>query len=544
VTALGAALMALGWSAGRALTVTASGSEGPSAEELRSLLQRMAPDSPRGVEIPQGTDADLLSAIGVVEDSSNALVAAAIKLVKLMRPPTPWQLSVSGSTDTIEVVLTRNRRLVQAFATERATAFRFLETPEESVTTTEAEEADAELPSLAPFAAALAVVRMATETGSTQGLAGATKFQSVALQYLAGLEPTGSTRGQAMWAEAVSLDAGNLLARTGYWHARFRLAARAEDLERYVRLLEELLTGVVDPAAAVTGDARVVKNEPPLAARLLYVRVAVGVNRNALVEDVAASPLPDQALVARATTLKNLLAKPARERDKTLDNDFVDTMRRRTKALLLSVPSVEYDNDEMKAALPESEGPFVNHSLACYYATLEPPQYGKAVQHLAAAEVRPTLKSWRSEDPQLKQLVASPEYREVFAAAVPSEPLDVYPFKPYAESLRATGLVTLERIAARVEDLGPTIAPPVTRWLRQVAELGIGIKQVPALADWALVLASLLAARGVVSQAAARATPDLAEEVANDLMAYEASPNADALRTWLTRVDQTRIVIA
>ena len=247
---------------------------------------------------------------------------------------------------------------------------------------------------------------------------------------------------------------------------------------------------------------------------------------------------------ARATTLRDLLTKDAKERDKTLDNDFVDTMRRRTKALLLSVPTVEYDEDEMKMALPESEGPFVNHSLACYYATLEPPQYGKAVQHLAAAAVRPTLKSWRSEDPQLKELVASPEYREVFAAAIPSDPLDVYPFKPYAENLRSAGLVTLERIAARVEDLEPAIAPPVTRWLRQVAALGIDIKQNAALAEWALILASLLAARGVVSQEAARATTDLAEEIASDLMAYETSPNADALRRWLTPAEETRIVIA
>ena len=286
VSAIGALILALGWSAGHSLTVTSSGSGAPSAEDLRALLQRMAPDSPQGVEVPRGTDSDLLSAIGVAEDSSNTLVAAAVKVLKLLRPPTPWQLEVSsGAADSIQVALTRNRRLIDAFATEKATAFRWLEDPPDpdaKATGTDAKDVDDELPALAPFAAALAVVRIANETGAKQGLAGATKFRSVALQYLGGLEKTGSPRQQALLAEAVSLDPGNLLARTAYWHALFRLANEEKDLKRYAQLLDGLLIGAFD--ACGSGNASKLANEPSLALRLLYMRVAVGINLNAIPE--------------------------------------------------------------------------------------------------------------------------------------------------------------------------------------------------------------------------------------------------------------------
>ena len=68
----------------------------------------------------------------------------------------------------------------------------------------------------------------------------------------------------------------------------------------------------------------------------------------------------------------------------------------------------------------------------------------------------------------------------------------------------------------------------------------MSIAQDDDLKDWAITLASKLASRGIASQAEARATAGLADEVVNELATYKPKsprPDLDALRSWLTMPD-------
>ena len=125
---------------------------------------------------------------------------------------------------------------------------------------------------LAPFAVALAVVTIAREQDRTPpGLAGATRWQSVGLQYLGSLRPRGDASAQARFASAVADDPKNILAQVSYWNSLYRSADSATDLEQYRRLLEGVLN-----------DATLCKREPSLRQRALYSRVAVGINLRSL----------------------------------------------------------------------------------------------------------------------------------------------------------------------------------------------------------------------------------------------------------------------
>ena len=120
VGAVAVVLFALAWGAGRGLTITAKGAGAPTPEYLRSLTMRLAPDTPRGAEVPSGTDADVLTAVGIVEKSSTPLIAAFARLLALARPATPWQLVVTAHTaDVLTAELSRNGRLVESATVDR-----------------------------------------------------------------------------------------------------------------------------------------------------------------------------------------------------------------------------------------------------------------------------------------------------------------------------------------------------------------------------------------------------------------------------------------
>ena len=546
----GSALLALGWSAGRALTITCSGDNAPKPEAVRTLIERMAPDSPRGAEVSQGTDASqLLSAIGVVETSSTPIVAAFIKAVKLMWPPTPWQLAVTAtSTDNLACSLTHNHRLVDTFSEDRTKAFGFLEgvaasQPEAKDGTATAdrrsEPVKPALPDLPPFAAALAIVTIATETHATKGLAGATRWRSVGLQFLAAQQPRGSETAKAMWAEAVSRDAKNLMARTGYWHALYRTAKESADLARYSQLLETLLTGDAVPQS----DRALTESEPSLKLRLLYTRVVIGINRRAMLAeaDVATEPTP-QTLKEWAGELQRAVDNP------DLKHDFRKEMKRRVGALLLSVP--DFPNEELATAHPESEGPFVNYSLACFHANTANKgedatvDFPEAVRCLKLADTIPAQATWRDEDPQLARLrdaqVAEQQgwtnpYRKQYGKTVPDNALSIPPFKEHADKLRAAGAITLEQIRDLPDRFDPTIRRSVEGWLKKVATFGIHVRDQPALTDWHMIIMSDLAARGISTHDEARATERLGKDLRKALLDYASSPSDAALQDWLNQ---------
>lgn len=546
-----AVLFAVGWSVGRGLTIISTGGDAPTAEYLRSLTKRLAPNAPRGVEVPRGTDADVLTQVGIVAGSSTPLVAALARLISLLTPPTPWQLHVTAhSKDVLTAELSRNHRHKDSVVIDRVTVFKTFESAEGTADMKDSRENWVEAVDLAPFPAALAVMRIAEEHHITQGLAGATKWRSLASQYLAAQQPHGSEAAKALFAHAVATDEKNTLASVGYWHSLYRESTNIKTLQRYRDWLDQAL-GPNPKADSRTAPQTksVLNDEPALRMRVLYTRVAVGINLSYVggnhypfCRSVAAW---DPGLPTRAAQLKEL----TENNDIAIDPEFRATMYAEARALTCSVPSkvlaeemaeireVWVPTVPANATLPEAHGPKINYSLACYYADLGADRE-LAVDHLELADRSPTLRSWRKRDPQLATLQKKPEYRTRFGQALPTDPLSIAPFSDYAPQLRAMGLVTLDHIAKAPPRwlMNADIDRATAVWLRASARLGIQIRKQKGLKGWELAILTTMVARG---QRKPPRTPKereaLCKKLIDDLRSYRESPDRARLEAWLCR---------
>lgn len=521
--AIGAFMLAVGWSASRRLTIVSSGDEAPSAEYLRSLSQQLSPDSPRGLEVPRGTDEQILTDVGIVAGSSTPLLAALGRLVGFLRPPAPWALTVSAeSKDVVSAELARNHRRIESVVLDRAAILKAIGVADPSPST---DPDAAETPSadtrpiidLAVFPVAMAVMNVAQKFGDANGLAGATSWRSLALQYLAAQQPRSGEAAKALYAHAVELDKKNKLALVGYWHSLYREADDEHALTRYKDLLEDNL------------GKKLKRDAPTLWLRALYTRVAIGINLNS-------TPASDPWLEERS---RELLAA-VEDSESGVDYVFRSGMRVRAEALALSVPGLGHPGDFMR---PEKHGPTVNYSAACYFATATPKDPMKpdverklAVRHLKLADADSTLKAWRERDPQLTEFRKSTEYRGEFGKKLPTELLSVDPFANHAARLRSAGLVTPERVSRASVDTFANVglSRATALWLRGLAELGVEIEQRDDLRDWSLAIVSGMASLGY----SARPPDESAKEVilkrlSEALRTYkEESPN-NALRNWL-----------
>ena len=488
---------ALAWGAGPRLSIASDGHvSAPSAEYLGALTRLLGCAPPRGLEVPLGTDADFLATLGILETSTNPWVAAVTRLVRLSRPPTPWRLTVTAhSEDALTASLTRNQRRIVSEMVERGAQFRCLE--QVDVT---------EQPGLAPFPAALAVVSIAVEHGIPDGLAGATRWRSVALQYLGAVRPRGDLTARALFAEAVARDPQNLLAQIGYWHALYREAAAPEDLRRYRALLEDALTGHWLDA------------EPALRLRALYTRVAVGINLRSV--DLGA----DENLEVRAGDLLGLSAQTPPEGAEVLWAD----LRLHAGVLVASIPTLPVP--DLDAASPEGNGPGVDYLWACYFAT-NGADTARAVRHLRLADQDPDLALWRTSDPQLAALRGSEDYRREFGEPVPTDILTVPPFRDHAAALRSAGLVNLERLGlAEVSDLVALgVASPAAEWVIQLARFALTIP--PDLEDWVVPIVATFAEQGLVAiPADDESLASLRDAILAACEPLRSSPDLD---TWL-----------
>lgn len=494
---------ALAWGAGPRLTITSKGdADAPATEYLRTLTTLLGASPPRGLEVPSGTDADFLTWIGISETPGNPLVAAVVRVLKLSLPPTPWQLVVTAhSADLMTAELTRNRRLVDTETIQRGAMFRFLDG-------VGAADTDDTLP-LAPFAAAFAVLRIASAHGLRQGLAGAQRPRSVALQYLGALRPRGDTSTEAIFAEALSRDPQNMLARISYWHSLYRAADSVEKLVRYRALLDGVLTGSS------------LADEPALRLRVLYTRVAVGINLRSL-DGV------DPGLEAAATTLLAEAVRPLTDDAETFRNTLLESAR----VLVRSIPDVTDPTPDPEE--PESNGPSVNYAWGCYFATNgEDPD--RALRHLQLSNENPELAAWRRSDPQLKAFRDSQTYREAFGDPVPADILSVSPFRDHAQRLRSAGLVNAERLAeASVVDLADLgLKPPAARWVRQLALLGQSLPD--GLAAWRVPIVAAFAEQGWVSvPSTAEERESLRDAITKACGPLTTSPDPGQLTTWLS----------
>ncbi|WP_380167980.1 hypothetical protein [Jannaschia sp. R86511] len=415
-----AAAFAAAWGGGTRLTIRLDGAvegSGISAEQIRLVAGRLGSAPPRGLEVPLGTDASFLAPVSLDSLPANAVLAAVDRLWKLSRPPTPWLLVVTvASADLLSMVLTRNGERIKTDTVHRGTLLRPLR---EVMSDDERAAVD-----LATFPAAFAVVTMGRER-QDPGLAGAVSWQSVGMQFLGALCADDDRDTQrTVFARAVEIDPGNLLARTSYWHALYRDAVDAPTLQRYRSLLDDLLgpwdeEGAPARSAAVA-PGRLDRKEAALRLRLLFSRVAVGINLRCL------DAHDTDGLAERARELLD-------EADRPVDHSGPQPvqwseMRRTARYLVMSLAAFELHPRPGSVAghpHPENLGPAANYALGCYYASvvteaerkdgsLHDTEVTAAVRHLELASVAPALRAWRRHDPQLSGLRGHPTYRATF----------------------------------------------------------------------------------------------------------------------------------
>ncbi len=549
-----AVLLAVDWGSSARLTITAAGEGAPLPEHLRSLIGRIAPSTPGGIEVPLGTDADVLEDVGIVETSSTPWIAALGRAVRLLRPPTPWRLVVTAGDDSLVVDLLRNHRRVDSQSFDRATELGFLRADSTDGGGTDSTD-PADGLDLGVFPAALAVTRIAHAHGITQGLSGATVARSVALHALAAQEPRGSSIAQALFAEAVDLDPGNRLALVGYWHSLYREATSKADLSRYLDLL----------GSALGSD--VVRREPGLRLRLLHTRVAVGVNRASLLRQERASATGSARRFASAALDAQLLAlawdarhltTATDDRSSGVDEEFRCRLQRSAQMLTRSVPAcpeVGWRPPSGPLRAPEQYGPALNYAAGCHLAEIAG-RSALAVRHLACADVDPTLAAWRELDPQLAGLrshqpKAGPDsprtnsYRSRFGRPLPDDMLTVTPFRDHAPALRSAGLSTIDRLSRvtleRLEGLG--LAPATGVWLREVAVLARSARSWESLRPWHLAVATELAALGEIGVPPLwQGRTELVARLDARLEGYVSSPATGALDAWLSERETGRMV--
>jgi hypothetical protein len=466
------------------LQIDATG-DGASADHVRAVLHILGTRPPRGLEVPSGTDATFLKDVGISTDSKNPVVQAVGWLISVARPIGPWQLRIQGkAADELNVELFRNHELIEADAVSRARLMRFLDDDKPTETDT---KDDADEPSIdfAAFAAAMALTAMAKAHGQG-GLGGATKWQSVGMQYVGTQLPAGHVQRRRILGRALQADPANRMAEVAYWNDLYRRAENKETLTRYTDLLSSAFeVHMQDPDKVVPADA--------LRLRALYSLTAASVNLKALggtTKDLS-------------TLEKNLRAQLMACGADQDSEELARQMMPAAETLKWSISPPANLGDEAEPDPPSTWSFTAHYNAACFWAsrggqgTPSNNEAKAAVRHLILAGDEPALVAARATDPQLKSLLEHDRYREAFGSDPKKDILTIAPFAALAEKLRDGGFSTPKAIAQATDDELEAVGVPAKLTQRFKELAGTASRITPTLEPWRATLLELLIARGI-----------------------------------------------
>ncbi|GMA24861.1 hypothetical protein GCM10025864_26200 [Luteimicrobium album] len=508
---LGAALAAAGllgtWLGSRLrLTIDAATDDGTSATSAAAHIAARVADlgasSPRGLELPRGTDTSALvgSVLGDLPESK--LVQAAVRIVQGLFGTTPWRADVNAlDQDTVSVVLTRNGRQAASAVVDRQLLL--AETGLLDL------DPDAGKTDLHRFVAALIVVTLARyRPREFAGLCGASEWRSLGLYDLASTRYGGKQQlaiQRRLLARAVELDPGSWLAQLSFRRACERYATTPRELARYRRWLDELLArdGVlrrpgfeslrlralytclslsinarfasaedarepkspVDDAwqTALADATRLLRAVDRVDPRSTRVRLAFDMGRTAL--PLARTVRAYVGALERYVAAKNA-AEPDRRRhlrppnpDQVqalhvgithLESAELDAARRPTRRLRRGARGA--DRQDAPAG---AYGTKTLYNLGCYYASKPTPSRkdrAEALHALGLATQDPTFRSWAVSDPQLAGIRADPSFWYALGLESRTDFLDLLVVAPFADRLRGAGLTTAREIEVRDAD--------------------------------------------------------------------------------------------
>lgn len=417
---------------------------------LAALLLELGGGTPRGIELPRGSDVTALDAAGLSPMPEGRVAASLFKVFELLLLSSPWKVRVEWASEDVHTVsVVRNGRTLATQLIDRD-RLRLRISVDEPKADANAGDRKTEHVDLMRMSAAVALVKMQEEYGFS-GLNGANDWRSIGFHDIATVELRERKEPAIdLLARAVEISPSNEAARVALWHRRYRESTKVAELDDYIRRLDEFV-----------GRTKGLPEEhvsPELRLRVLYTRAALTINR----------------AYARGMTLYG--AKRSLERDtkryEELKREHGSQWKRggtsarfaarmaKPVRLLGWCHGIDTPTDDWRKVIHSDDASTAHraYQAACYYGS-RPDIYvpgssnlDAAIRLLEVADADPALKAWRAKDPQLKAMRTRRGYRRRFGRAPITRILDLPTYKPHAQRLQALGASAPRLIATQPPD--------------------------------------------------------------------------------------------
>jgi len=429
-----------------------SGKDGTDSGEIGTvvaLLHDLGVDKPRGLEVPRGSDVTALGA-AFAELPDNQVLKWLLGIVRVVLGNTPWTATIDGDATRRTVSLARNGRSVaSAVIDPKALSL---------VPGTKATDGSASPDRTLHMAAAFILASMAQEHPTIRrGLAGVTNWKSLGYHYLGTTQSGASEELRRLWlGNALAEDPHNWAAKLAFRHAMDRRATDAPTLRRYADFLDAYEK---DMKAA----SRKSFDPAPLKLRARYTRALI------LINEVYATEDPGDLVAAARTALEDV----ATETNASVGSPDLAELRRQLADDIAG--PLAWARGLPPPGMPS--GPVAAYNTAATYASRHDVSWtttnvlpggrqgdddARAVPFFRLACADPSLREWMTDDPQLTKFRERAAYRGEFLAEPRSDFFALAAVKPFAERLRAAGLLNPRQIAGTDTDaLTEVIAPRI-----------------------------------------------------------------------------------
>lgn len=439
---IGAGMLAAVVASRLKVSIIAHDKEGKLSETTTSrvvaYLTELAGAPPRGLETPQATDATALSGSALVELSANKVLATVQKVFQTLLAVVPWTVVIDESNDgSLSVLMKLNGWNVAAIP--MTTKVLGLGGTSQSGSTTA-------VPDLQKMAAAVVVANLARNHRGFEGLCGASRWRSIALQYIATTDFRDDPEtARILLAHALEADPKNLLAELSLQHQRYRESSDEDELLTYMKWTETRSLVCKDKSGRIKPGYR------DLYRRLLMNHAVAALN----FRDVHGPLSVEQQHTAeeQANQLMRELAGVRVE-----PGSLRDVMRPVAAVAHRDITQSQSGNSDWFDMARVSLAPWTSYNMACHYASKyqkrsEDPTEDKQKNlikiknHLSIAFVDTNLKAWAKKDPSLVALHELTWF-QTLTGATPREIWDIDPLAKHKDALAAIGVRTPSQLLA------------------------------------------------------------------------------------------------
>jgi hypothetical protein len=472
----GVLLLARGLASSRRVTVDVRDDKGTTSKfrtsEVIARLGELGGMPPSGMLIARGSDVAALQDSALIGTPENKVLALLQTLFKNILGTIPWVLTVdaAGTAETgaskdkgsLSVIMTRNGRTHASATINRATLGLSDDQPDTPL-------------DLYKAAAAFGLATLATAYKDIEGLAGATEWRSLGLQYVASTDFRDDDKGAlGLLIRAVETDPGNHPASLMLQHRMFREGTTFDELSPYASWLKEQATDI----RPLSADGSV-----KYGFQMHYRRLLA--NHLVAVQNLSYTDFPrDKEAAVKAhrqaakKTAKDLveLIDNQRRRPSVMDSSMRHIAAVAYRTLTDPFPSTypnEWDQrvQELLAQAEKSFSPWVRYNVACMYMALGDSE--SCLKHLVYARTDPRLQEWARWDPMLKMLHPEPRFQDLTGPRGYWEVAVLAPHKGKFADLGIANPLRLQDLDLPVSELAKylDISELQCRILLQVAEL-------------------------------------------------------------------------